>query len=250
MRSKSILAIMLAAVLLLCAACGTAEDETTSSAAESTEQTEAQTQGQPENGGDGAASEETTRAAVPLRQLDVTITRIDCAGMDWKEAYLSIVQDEAAAAGPDSWLQFALIYIDYDDVPELVIDTGNQETGCRILTYSAEAVSVLQTNRLWFTYIETEDLLCNSDGMMDDFFDIVCAIEEGEWIQVASGHYDSMIGWDEVSNRPVCERYTWNGQEVTMAEYYVALRQVYDSARGKAPEAYLTAEEIEAQLSE
>lgn len=250
MKRKTGWLCLLLALLLICSACGGGKDAS-SPGDETTQAETADTAAEDESEAvsENDSSEESAAPRVPLGQLDVEVSRVDCAGMDWKEAYLSILQSEPEILDPAAWTQFALIYVDYDEIPELVIDSGNQETGCRILTYAAEAVSVLQTNRLWFTYIETENLLCNSDGLMDDFFDIVCSIEDGEWVQTASGHYDGMLGWDEKTNRPICERYSWNGQEVTMAEYYVALRQVYDTARGKAPEEYCGAEEIVTLLS-
>lgn len=145
----------------------------------------------------------------------------------WQDAYSQYIAD---VDGEND--TYALIYVNDDDVPELVIDTGVNATGCRILTYGNGQVNVLNTRRLGFTYIERGNRLCNSDGSMDSYYDDVYEIRNGRWVCIARGEYFGYLnGWNEILGRYVCRYYRWNGQTTDIAQYMVKLGQVYDTSR-------------------
>ena len=145
----------------------------------------------------------------------------------WRQAYRSYILNKA-----DSRDTFALIYVNDDDIPELVIDSGVEAEGCRILTYDGRQVNVLATRRLGFTYIERGNRLNNSDGSMDSYFDDVYEIRNGRWALVARGeYYGYLSGWNDVIQRYVCRYYIWNGAQTTIDRYLIGLSAVYDSQR-------------------
>ena len=74
---------------------------------------------------------------------------------DWAQAYLDYVNTYEFS---DSWT-YSLIYVDEDEIPELVMDTGVEAGGCMILTWQEGILDVLQTLRLNFTYVEKGNLL-------------------------------------------------------------------------------------------
>ncbi|NVH05531.1 hypothetical protein DNN95_24455, partial [Escherichia coli] len=114
----------------------------------------------------------------------------------------------------------------------LVIDSGVEAEGCRILTYDGRQVNVLATRRLGFTYIERGNRLNNSDGSMDSYFDDVYEIRNGRWALVARGeYYGYLSGWNDVIQRYVCRYYIWNGAQTTIDRYLIGLSAVYDSQR-------------------
>ena len=82
----------------------------------------------------------------------------------WNEGYLAYLEEKMPEDMMD--MSFALIYVDDDDVPELVIDSGFETGGCQILSFYDGTVRELQTARLYFTYIEKSGLLNNSEGRM------------------------------------------------------------------------------------
>lgn len=45
---------------------------------------------------------------------------------------------------------YSLIYVNDDDIPELVLDGMVEASGCLILTYKDGYIDVLQTSRLFF----------------------------------------------------------------------------------------------------
>ncbi|MCM1027917.1 MAG: C-type lectin domain-containing protein [Roseburia sp.] len=163
------------------------------------------------------------------------------APQDWQSAYLSFLTDEAYA---DSYT-YSLIYVDGDDIPELVIDTGTEAGGCLILTWHGGAPDVLQTNRLNFTFLEKENLLCNSDGNMGHYYDIVYTIQEGKWVCISEGTYgdgEAGVQLDEDGN--FIYEYRWNGEDATPDEYRSLLSDVYPTAASIHPERYYIPDEI------
>ena len=145
----------------------------------------------------------------------------------WADAYTQYL---TANGGEND--TYALIYVNDDNVPELVIDSGVEADGCRILTYAHGNVNVLTTRRLGFTYIPRGNRLNNSDGNMDSYFDDIYEIRDGSWVCVARGEYFGYYsGWNDVLKRYVCQNYVWNGQKTDIGQYMIRLSQVYDSQR-------------------
>ena len=162
----------------------------------------------------------------------------------WRQAYRSYILNKADADDT-----FALIYVNDDNIPELVIDSGVEAEGCRILTYGNGVVNVLNTRRLSFTYIERGNRLCNSDGHQNSYFDDVYEIRNGRWSCVARGeYYGYFSGWNDILQRYVCRYYVWNGQQTTIDQYLVGLSAVYDSQRAVGVEEGYSRSDILMQL--
>lgn len=153
------------------------------------------------------------------------------ADSEWKQAYISYLQQ----SDEEQWQGYNLIYVNDDDIPELV-EIGNSEAaGCKIVSYGDGKIEESQLSRLGFSYIERENLLCNSDGHMDYYYDVVYRLENGRLVETAAGYYgaedNSNVQFDENQN-PIYQ-YEWNGVLMTMDEYSRALNAVYDTARAK-----------------
>lgn len=156
-----------------------------------------------------------------------------------KQAYFNYLQNEtdylSMMEGYD-YISCSLIFVDEDDVPELVINSGAEAGGCLILTYHNGLVDALQTRRLHFTYLEKENLLSNSAGHMDSYYDDVYMIKNGRWEQVATGEYSGCTdGWSDEYGRYICQNYVWNGKETTMEAYMEQFYTLYDEDRAIEP---------------
>lgn len=172
----------------------------------------------------GSDSEEDDRDEAP-EYVQPVITPAPVAS--WQDAYT----DYLLGLGSEHDT-YALIYVNDDDIPELVVDSGVEATGCRIVTYADGGVNVLATRRLGFTYIERGNRLCNADGSMDSYYDDVYEICNGRWACVARGEYFGYLsGWNDVIQRYVCRYYYWNGQATTIDQYLIQLSAVYDGQR-------------------
>ena len=148
---------------------------------------------------------------------------------DWKTAYVDYLEHVSDTEGQQG---YTLIYLDNDDIPELVEVGKSEASGVRIVNYSNGSVHVNGLNRLYFTYIEGKNLLCNSDGLMDSYYDYIYSIVDGELTLVAQGHYGAKDGTGlrfDKNGMPIYT-YDWNGEDVSEDEYNADFAQVYDSS--------------------
>ena len=152
-------------------------------------------------------------------------------GTAWKDAYISIAKN----ADPYEWEGFALIYLDDDDVPELIKAGKYEAIGNVLVAYTEGGVKENQLNRLYFSYIERGNQLCNSEGLMDYYYDLVLTLQDGQLVLTDQGYYgaedNTNVQFDE-NGEPIY-RYEWNGKQVTKEEYAEELSAVYDLSKAK-----------------
>ncbi len=164
----------------------------------------------------------------------------------WRSAYANYLEMMGGKGEELLYdVTFSLIYVDDDEIPELVCDSGVEAGGCQILTYHDGKIDILQTNRLFFDYLERDGLLCNSEGNMGYYYDVVYRIQDGKWVFVAQGEYhdpDGVPVQDEEGN--FIYQYIWEEKEVSEEEYKKCLEQVYDKKNAQTPEVYYDMEEI------
>lgn len=159
----------------------------------------------------------------------------------WKSAYLEYLTDLEYS---DSFT-YSLIFVDEDEVPELVADSGFEAGGCQILTWHDGILDVLQTSRLYFTYIEKGNLLCNSEGNMGYYYDNVYTIKDDMWEFIGGGTYhDPPSGPESDENGNEVFEYEWLEQPVEQSEYEQKLHAIYPEKQGKMPETYYIKDEI------
>ena len=146
--------------------------------------------------------------------------------------------DNQGASGDVDW---QTIYVDDDDIPELYLEGDCEATGCLILTCGNGVVDELQTSRLYFNYIERQNLLDNAEGHMGYYYDYVYTIEDGKWKCIGEGTYEAMYddtGYvvDEDGNAVM--EYTWMGEPTDEAGYDQKLKEVYDGRLAIDPVGY------------
>ncbi len=172
---------------------------------------------------------------------------------DWKAAYLSYLDAYEYA----DRCTYSLIYVDEDDIPELMIDTGYEAGGCFILTFHDGVLDGWQSDRLNVTYIEKGNLICNSDGNMGYYYDRVYTIQDGKWRYVEGGKYGDGpdgVQFDENGDYIGVYVYIWNGEaesigywdgkEISEEEYESHLNSVYPTEQAICPERYYILKEI------
>ncbi len=164
----------------------------------------------------------------------------------WQEGYLDYLSEVDSEYGSNS---YALIYVDNDDIPELVVDTGVEAGGCQILSYYDGLVTVLQTNRLYFEYVEKEGILVNSEGHMGYYYDYIYLLKNGIWKQTFNGNYyefadDTDPQYDETTGRYITLHYEIDGVETDEKTYLEKFSQAYGKGHMQTPEDYLTYDEI------
>lgn len=155
----------------------------------------------------------------------------------WQGAYVEFME------GPELddlfggyYLTYSLIYVDQDDIPELVIDSGGEAGGCVILTWHNGKLDWMQTDRLEFTYLERQNLLCNSSGNMGHYYDLVYTIQDDCWVLVADGRVWETY-YDEIT-ADLDFAFSWNGVEVSEEEYNRQLTSIFDGKQSIEPTQY------------
>lgn len=241
MKIKSVIGIAMAVCLILTGCGGVKQDDHGEDIEiilkKRTEPTTDETESESENKVE-AESEETT--------TDEGESIADGGIQKWEAAYIEYLNDLGETAEECT---YSLIYVDADEIPELVIDTGYEAGGCQILTYHEGIVDVLQTARLYFDYIEKSGLLCNSEGHMGYYYDFVFAIEDGKWVLIEEGEYgDSEEGMQFDENGDFVYVYSWEGKSVDEKEYYQRLNEVYDKEQAVTPQKYYNLTEISSVL--
>lgn len=148
----------------------------------------------------------------------------------WQQAYIEYLTNDSVV---ESNSGYTLILLNDDEIPELVEVGTDEATGCRIVCYAEGKVHVNQTNRLYFSYIPGGNLLCNSEGHMDYYYDLVYRLSNGEFELIAAGYYgaedNSRVEFDEEGN-PVYQ-FEWNGVKMSEREYQKELSRVYDFSK-------------------
>ena len=173
-----------------------------------------------------AATEVTTQAAVP------ETTQVSD---EWKDAYIDYLNESSS----DNNEGYDLIYINDDNIPELVEVGKYESAGCRVVVYNNGSVQVTQLTRLSFTYIERGGLLCNDGGHMGYYFDIVYSLKNGELTMIDKGTYQDKggVAQTDASGEYIYD-YTWNGNPVSKEEYKAMLNSVYDTSKAKSLESF------------
>lgn len=233
--------IMVATMCMGLTACGSSNDnksadaantvQTSTAAQKAAETTAAQTQQTTKEAvtqaqTTQAATEATTQAAVP------ETTQVSD---EWKDAYIDYLNESSS----DNNEGYDLIYINDDNIPELVEVGKYESAGCRVVVYNNGSVQVTQLTRLSFTYIERGGLLCNDGGHMGYYFDIVYSLKNGELTMIDEGTYQDKggVAQTDASGEYIYD-YTWNGNPVSKEEYKAMLNSVYDTSKTKAKPGY------------
>ena len=170
----------------------------------------------------------------------------------WNEGYLDYL-DKTTPEGYDD-ISYSFIYVDDDDIPELVVDTGFEAGGCQIVAYHDGTVNVLQTARLYFTYIEKSGLLCNTDGHMGYYYDNVYSLEDGTWKCILSGDWTEYSDLEDPKDEEeyvdsMVRKYYISEEEVDEKTYGERIDAVYDRTSAKEPEHYLRIDDVRAYIS-
>ena len=235
-------------VILILSSCGCAQSEGTSLIAELEETAEENDTQQIEKIEENdtrqaeTTEEDDTRqvedyeSTEPFYIIQPQITKDETYEMqDWQKAYEEYIEELEWNRGST----YSLIYVDDDDIPELVIDSGFEAGGCEVLTYHSGEMDVLQTDRRLFYYIEKKNLLNNTGGIYGYYFDRIYAIENGKWTCVADGELTEIMGETDW-----IYQYEWDGEEVEEEVYTQSLNVVFDMEQKIEPELYYIMDEI------
>ena len=113
----------------------------------------------------------------------------------------------------------SLIFIDDDDIPELVIDRSYPHYGIIICTVSNGAVETIlaEGGSRGIYYIEKGSKFAYTAIIQNLYYDVVCCIEDGTFVTLHEGFHDAGKN-----------QYFWDGEEVSYSEYHALHTETID----------------------
>ena len=190
----------------------------------------------------GEEYSESAELTEPIYIIQPRLTQDDTYKMqDWQEAYVKYAEELEAEYQDKGWLDitYSLIYVDEDDIPELVIDAGFSMY--HILTFHDGEIDELKTDRATACYMERQNLLDDDNGAMGFYHDYIYSIENGKWVYVTGGEYHDKYD-DEHGAYDFT--YRWEDEEVPEAVYQQKLKEVFDTEHAIEPENFVSLEEM------
>ena len=155
---------------------------------------------------------------------------------EWKKAYYDFVignedlqyiyQDER------DQVNFYLIYIEDNDVPELYMDSLNGSIGDMVATYHGAVDYMMYIGPYGACeYVEGSGRFANSDGRMGYYTDTIYKIENGVITIADGGTWTEDVNPDNPDE--LLHNYSWNGETVDESTYYTYKNQAYDYAQSR-----------------
>ena len=164
-------------------------------------------------------------------------------GNNWQDVYLSILHSDSNYLNPEYDRKFALIYVNDDEIPELVISSGNNIEGYTIYTFYNYKAEKLQMRQPHFNYIEKENSVNEYGEYMGAYWNRTYSLINGKWEIIDDGAYCDFFNPEKGFNDGF-GYFSWNGNSVTEEEYQEALESTYDANNAIEPE-YHTGLEME-----
>ena len=155
----------------------------------------------------------------------------------WKSAYLNYIETNTQIEDPEKGTHreiYKLLDLNEDGVPELYINFGSTAGGDAILSYFNGEIVEQKMNNYGFRYIEGANLFRDSGGHMDEYYDKIYTLENGNFVLLYSGEYgaedNSKVEYGD-DGMPVYQ-YFWENEEVSSEEEYDRkLNEVYDTEK-------------------
>ncbi|WP_173020129.1 MULTISPECIES: sigma-70 family RNA polymerase sigma factor [unclassified Eubacterium (in: firmicutes)] len=145
----------------------------------------------------------------------------------WQNAYMNYIGEREKGNEASMDIEYNLVYIDDDDVPELLVYSGYTAGGGNVVTYYDNSIKDQYVANYGVSYIEKSGLFTSSAGRMDSYGDIVYRLNKGTFEELGHGKFGI---FNEVNPSDYGEdryEYFWNDQKVTKEEYDEELKKVY-----------------------
>lgn len=171
---------------------------------------------EPDNPGvvPGNPSEEPENPNYPTTEPEDTVDNA------WKQAYIDYINSNQYQYNCEYY--YKLVDINGDDIPELYTSSSVAAYGGSICTYIDGKVVEQWLTVMSLSYIEGQNLLLNSGGKMDYYYDYIYRINGSRFEKIHSGEFQR----DFSNTESYTLIYNWDGRQVSETEYNAQLNQV------------------------
>ncbi len=172
----------------------------------------------------------------------------------WQEGYTALIKELTDVH------DFALIYVNDDEIPELYYEApvnGGSKNIC-IVTFNNGYVNIFAGNIEEFDYLEKENaahVIFYNDGTNPDFEEMVVAIKNNQWAQIGYGVKTALDLWAEdgfdENGNPIISSWSWNYEEVDGQEAYdETLINYFDDSQAASVQNTVDQEDILLEIDE
>jgi ribosomal protein L40E len=172
-----------------------------------------------------------------VRIIEPISTSENTSSNEWKQLYTDIIKNDSMYSHTD-WKSFALIYMNDDAIPELVLEPFSR--GQTITVYSVingELVSFTDTAR-GFSYIERGNLIFYGGSFGGVLYEGVISIQNGQFVKRFNGERRSIGDY-------IYDSWYIDSVEVSEEEYQRTLILFYNESEFTHSEFYTASEIIE-----
>jgi len=121
--------------------------------------------------------------------------------------YLSLKKDFSG------W-RYALIYIDNDETPEMLIEGNSQADGCLVLSLQSGEIAEMQTYRVSFSYIEKKGLCGYDTYDQGETYSVYYELKDGKFNKFMDYYdYTNLAFVDEDESGSSNSSFTYRGQK-------------------------------------
>lgn len=149
-------------------------------------------------------------------------------GEDWKQAYLAYIEEAHNENFSDElWnrVDFWLLDVNGDKIPELYINYGVTSAGSELCTYDGEKVNRVFMWESGLRYIKGANKAWDAGGHQGVYYDAVYTIKDGDFIETAKGEHTQGMGDGHEDEKT----FTWDGQSRSEDEYQKKLNSFIDT---------------------
>ena len=150
---------------------------------------------------------------------------------EWKQAYIDWVNGWITKS---NLATFQLFDLNGDAIPEIVAFGSDMSEGAEVATWGVGTVQTIPLDRMEAHYIPGGNVIDNSGGMSEDWYDTIYKIQDGQWVQIGNGTY-SVPGPDEPDIPMEDENgnynfinFKWNGTPMSKEDYQQQVKKLID----------------------
>ena len=162
----------------------------------------------------------------------------------WQEAYIKYIEESFADIRE---FEYALIYLDDNDIPELYINTEVEAGGEIVASYDENRLCTLQLGRIGSEYVPKTGLIYNNCGHMDWYPVYIYKLHNGDFYQIGEGIWGGLDwenGVETDENGDLNYQYEWEGTRYTEEEFYAQINELFPLDEGTRAEEWYNQEEL------